>query len=111
MQLLFLEQGERLIARPEGRMEASGGAELASAIGQRLRPDTKSVTIDLAQLEIVNFGAIRAVLRLARSLKDQQRSIDFLNGNHAVRDAFDQAGLDDFFPFTPPYISTRGIPK
>ena len=26
----------------------------------------------------------------------------------AVRDALDQAGLDDFFPFTPPYISNRG---
>ncbi|MEO7277249.1 MAG: STAS domain-containing protein [Sphingomicrobium sp.] len=111
MKVAFVEVGELLIARPQGRVEAGDGAELALSIGQRLRPNTKSVTVDLGQLEFVNFGGIRAILRLARSLKGQQRSIDFLNGNHAVRDALDQAGLDDFFPFLPPYISTRGTPK
>ncbi|MEO6225432.1 MAG: STAS domain-containing protein [Sphingomicrobium sp.] len=111
MQVVFLEQGERLIARPEGRMEAADGAELAASIEQRLGPTTKAVSIDLAQLDFVNFGGIRAILRLARWLTRQQRGIDFLNGNEAVRAALDQAGLDDFFPFQPPYISTRGILK
>ena len=108
MQVTFFEEAERLIARPEGRMEAADGTELASDIQRRLQSGTKSVTIDLAQLEFVSFGGIRALLRLARSLRRDQRSIDFLAGNQLVRDALDQAGLDDFFPFTPPYISNRG---
>ena len=62
----------------------------------------------LDRLDFISFGGIRAILRLARSLKDQGRSLEFADGTEAVRDALDQAGLDDFFPFTPPYISNRG---
>jgi anti-anti-sigma factor len=111
MQVQFLEEGERLIARPQGRMEAADGSDFASAVQQRLHAGTTSVTIDLEQLDFVNFGGIRAILRLARSLKDGQRNLDFVRGGEAVREALDQAGLDDFFPFTPPYISNRGIPR
>lgn len=92
-------------------MEASDGDDFASAVEQRLQAQTKAVTIDLEQLEFVNFGGIRAILRLARSLKGEQRELDFVAGGQAVREALDQAGLDDFFPFTPPYISTRGTPR
>jgi anti-anti-sigma factor len=108
MQVQFSEEGERLIARPQGRMEAADGSDFASAVEQRLQAGTKSVTIDLEQLDFVNFGGIRAILRLARSLKDGHRNLDFVRGGEAVREALDQAGLDDFFPFTPPYISNRG---
>ena len=108
MQVEFLDEGERLVARPEGRMEAVDGDDFATAVGQRLHARTKSVTIDLEELEFVNFGGIRAILRLARSLKGAKKDLDFVRGGEAVRDALDQAGLDDFFPFTPPYVSSRG---
>ncbi len=108
MQAEFLEQGERLIATPQGRMEAADGRDFAAAVQQRLGAAIQSVTIDLEQLSFVNFGGIRALLQLARSLKSGERSLDFVRGGDAVRDALDQAGLDDFFPFTPPYISNRG---
>lgn len=111
MRVQFLEEGGRLIARPQGRMEASDGVDFASALQQRLHPGTKSVTIDLEELDFINFGGIRAVLRFARSLRDEERSLDFVGGNRLVRDALDQAGLDDFFPFTPPYVSARGVPR
>lgn len=111
MQVQFLEEGERLIARPEGRMEAADGSDFAAAVEQRLHAGTKAVTIDLEQLEFVNFGGIRAILQLARSLKGGQRNLDFVRGGETVREALDQAGLDDFFPFTPPYISNRGKPR
>jgi anti-anti-sigma factor len=108
VQLAFSRQGERLTARPEGRMEAADGADLASAVEQRLEPTVRSITIDLAGVEFLNFGAIRAILRLARSLTAGGRELDFLGGSHAVREVLDQAGLDDFFPFSPPYIHTGG---
>ena len=111
MQVEFLEEGERLVARPQGRMEAADGDSFAAAVEQQLKAATKAVTIDLDQLEFVNFGGIRAILRLARSLKDNQKNLDFVRGGETVRDALDQAGLDDFFPFTPPYISNRGTVK
>ena len=47
----FLEEGERLIARPQGRMEEADGVEFGSAVEQRLQPGTRSVTIDLEELE------------------------------------------------------------
>lgn len=111
MQVEFLDEGERLVARPQGRMEAADGADFASAVQQRLRDNTRSLTIDLDKVDFINFGGIRALLRLARSLKESERALDFLRGNKVVRDALDQAGLDDFFPFTPPYVSTRGVPR
>ena len=108
MQVAFSEEGQRLVARPQGRMEAADGDAFAAAVEQRLGPQSKSVTIDLEQLHFINFGGIRALLRLARSLKGARKDLDFVRGGEAVRDALDQAGLDDFFPFTPPYISNRG---
>ena len=108
MQIQFSEQGERLIARPQGRMDAADGIDFAAAVHQRLQAGTKSVTIDLEELDFVDFGGVRAILRLARSLKGGDRALDFVGGGHVVRDALDQAGFHDFFPFTPPFHSSRG---
>jgi len=108
MELQFEEQGERLVARPQGRMDASDGALFAAAIEARLQAPIKSVTIDLDQLEAVDLGGVRTILRLARALKDGERVLDFRNGGHAVREALDQAGFHDFFAFTPPFHSHRG---
>ena len=108
MQVEFDEQKGQLTARPEGRMEAADGDAFAASVEQRLGAGTRSVTIDLDQLEFVNFGGIRALLRLARTLKGRGTELDFVRGGETVRDALDQAGLDDLFPFTPPYVSNRG---
>ena len=83
----------------------------AAALEQRLKPKTKSVTIDLAKLSFINFGAIRALLRLARSLKGSKRDLAFLGGVLVVREHLDQAGFDDFFTFTPPFASNRGTSR
>jgi len=108
MQVEFLEDGERLIARPQGRMEAADGERFSADARQLLQDKIKSVTIDLDRLDSVSFGGIRVILRFARTLKHEKRELDFFGGGEIVRDALDQAGLDDFFPFTPPYISNRG---
>ena len=108
MQVEFQEEAGRLIARPQGRMDAADGTHFASAVQQRLHPGTKSVTIDLEELDFVDLGGVRAILRLGRSLKDGQRDLDFIRGGHAVREALDQAGFHAFFPFTPPFHSSRG---
>ena len=104
----FLEEGERLIALPQGRMDAADGSDFASAVQQRLQAGTKSVSIDLEELDFISLGGIRAVLRFARSLKRDERSLDFLAGSDAVREALHHAGLNNFFPFTPPYIHNGG---
>ena len=111
MHVQFVEEGERLVARPQGRMEAADGRDFASAVQQRLNAETKSLTIDLDGLEFVTFGGIRAILRLARSLNSSRTNLDFVRGSEAVRYALDQAGLDDFFPFTPPYEPKRERPR
>ena len=105
----FLEEGERLIARPQGRMDAADGVQFGSAVEERLQPGTRSVTIDLAELDFVSLGGVRAILRLARSLKGAQKSLDFVHGGETVREALKQAGFDELFAFTPPFHSHRGI--
>ena len=89
-------------------MEAAEGSDFASAVQQRLHAETKSVTIDLEDLDFISLGAIRAILRLARSLKGEERSLDFERGSDAVREALHHAGLNNFFAFTPPYIHNGG---
>ena len=108
MQVRFSDEGERLVARPEGRMEAADGGHFASAVEGRLQPAMRSLSINLDGLEFVSLGGIRAMLRLARSLKGSQRDLDFLGGKDAVREALHQAGMNNFFPFTPPYHPHRG---
>ena len=109
MQVQFHEEGERLVVRPQGRMEAAAGADFASAVEQRLGDGTKTVTIDLEGLDFVDLGGVRDILRLARSLKSNRRDLDFVHGAEAVREALKQAGFDELFPFTPPLHSHRGI--
>ena len=60
MQVQFLEEGERLVAQPQGRMEAADGAGFASAVQGRIHAGTKSLTIDLEELDFVNLGGVRA---------------------------------------------------
>ena len=108
MQVQFLEERERLVARPRGRMEADDGAALASAIEGRLHAGTKAVTVDLGELEFVSLGGIRAILRLARSLKGERRELVFARDSDAVREPLHQAGMDHFFQFSPPYHPHRG---
>jgi anti-anti-sigma factor len=105
------DEGERLLARPRGRMDADSGTDFASAIELQLPPAIKSVTIDLAELEFIGLGGIRALLRLARSLKGSERKLDFAHGSEPVREALHQAGFDHLFAFTPPFASHRGTPR
>ena len=86
MKVEFSEEKQRLGARPQGRMEAADGDDFAAAVEQRLGPEIKSLTIDLDQLQFINFGGIRALLRLARSLKAGPTGLDFVRGGKAVRD-------------------------
>ena len=89
-------------------MEAADATDFASAVEQRLQPATRALTIDLAKLDFVSLGAIRGMLRLARTLKAGERDLDFRNGDNGVRHALDQAGMAEFFAFTPGLHSNRG---
>ena len=108
MQVRFSDEGERLVAHLEGRMEASDASEFAAAVEQRLQPATGGLTVDLAKLDFVSLGAIRGMLRLARTLKAGDRDLDFRHGDAHVRHALDQAGMAEFFAFTPELHSNRG---
>ena len=104
-QFHFAEDGERLIARPHGRMDADAGDEFATADEQSAEAASKSVTIDLAELDFVSLGAVRAILRLARTLKASDRDLGFAHGSAALRETLHQAGFDHLFAFTPPFNS------
>ncbi len=108
MQVQFSDEGEHLVARPQGRMEAPDGSAFAAAVGERLQADTKSVTIDLAQLEFIAFGGLRALLRLGKSLKDRGTRFAIAHVAGPVREALEASGLDEIFPSTPPTSSSRG---
>jgi anti-anti-sigma factor len=104
----FREDGKRLVARPQGRMGAAEGADFASAAEQNLHAGTSLLTIDLEDVEHIGLGGIRAILRLARSLKENEQTVEFANGDDRVREALHQAGFDHLFAFTPPYHPHRG---
>ena len=108
MEVQFIDEAERLIALPEGRMEAGEADAFAASVERRLQPGTRRLTIDLDKLDFVSLGAIRGLLRLARTLKRGGRDLDFRNGAGGVRHALDQAGMAEFFPFTPAIHSNRG---
>jgi len=106
MEIQFSDEGDRLVACPLGRLEAADGGEFIAAVTQHLRDATKLVTLDLRQLAFINFGGIRAILRLARSLQGRGTKLAFLHAGGSVWEALDLSGLDDIFPFEPPM---RGI--
>ena len=103
-----MSEGARLVASPAGHMDADGGERFAAAVHDRLAPDTASVTVDLAGLDQISLGGVRALLRLGRSLKSSRCELAFIHGDPAVRHAFEHAGFDDFFSFTPALHNHRG---
>jgi anti-anti-sigma regulatory factor len=108
VQVELSEEGERLVARPMGRMDAADGSDLAGAVTPRLTPAIRAVSIDLDGLEAISLGGVRAILKLARSLRGGDRGLDFLRGGATVRHALEQAGMADLFAFTPALHSNRG---
>ena len=106
MEIQFSDENDRLIVRPAGRLEAADGDVFAKAVEERLGATTKQVLVDLAQLKFINFGGIRAILRLARSLKARDTGLAFTGAGGAVWEALDISGIDDLFPFDRPI---RGI--
>jgi anti-anti-sigma regulatory factor len=108
VQVDFSEEGDRLVARPVGRMDADDGDAFAAAVAQKLTPASCAVSVDLSTLDTISLGGVRAILKLARSLKSADRNLDFLNGGDGVRHALEQAGMADFFAFTPAFHSNRG---
>lgn len=109
MQVAVTAEGERLVARPRGRLDAAEGSDFALTIEQQLTDAAAAVTVDLAELDHISLAGIRSVLQLARSLKASKRELDFVHGSEAVRDALRQAGFDELFTFDPPFHSHRGI--
>ena len=103
-----MSEGERLVASPAGNLDADGAGRFAAAVQDQLAAATKSVTIDLAGLDHISLGGVRAFLQLGRALRGADRNLEFIHGGHAVRHALEQAGFDDFFAFTPPIHSHRG---
>jgi anti-anti-sigma factor len=108
MKVQFSDEAGRLVATPTGRLEAAEGAELAAAIAGRLGPATRSVVIDLEQLSGIGLGGLRAILRLAKSLKGQGKSLMLKHAAGDVRETLELAGLDEIFPFEPPHPSQGG---
>ena len=89
-------------------MDAADGRDFASAAEGHLQPATKTLVVDLSALEFISLGGVRAILRLARSLRVSRRDLEFLHGSDVVRESLHQAGMNAFFPFTPPYHTHRG---
>lgn len=108
MQVDLSEEGDRLVARPTGRLDAADGPTLADAVQQQLGPAIRAVSIDLSKLDAVSLGGVRSLLQLGRSLKGGERGLDFISGGESVRHALDHAGFGDLFPFTPPLHLHRG---
>ena len=100
----FIGDGTRAIARPSGPLDA----QTADAFVAEVAAAGQSVTIDLTALDHVSLGAIRSFLRLGRTLKASGRTLDFANGSEPVRHAFEAAGFQHFFDFTPPLHPHRG---
>jgi anti-anti-sigma factor len=108
MDVQFLDEGERLIARPHGRLDAAGGVAFAATVEQHLHDGTRLLVIDFEQLDFLAFAGIRALLRVGRTLKARNTGIAFTNANGEVFEALDASGLDEIFAFLPMPPSNMG---
>ena len=97
MDCQLLDDDERLVAHPAGRMEASDGAALIARVQAALTDAAKPVVVDCTQLEFLNFGGIRALLRLGRLLAGQGGRLSFANARGQVAEALMLSGLSAIF--------------
>ena len=91
------KQGNAVIVKVRGRMDAVTAPEFETECGKWIDGGELLLIIDLGGLEYISSAGLRSILAAAKRLKAAQGDIRFCNLNGMVQEVFSISGFSSMF--------------
>ena len=91
------EENGFTVLQVSGRLDAVTAETFATECKPHLAPD-KRIVLDLTTLEYISSAGIRAILLLAKHLKELKGGLAVAGTRGMVKEVFDITGLEKVFP-------------
>lgn len=92
------KQGNAVVVKVKGRMDAVSAPEFEAECGNWVDAGEKTLIVDLGGLEYISSAGLRSILAAAKKIKATQGSISFCNLLGMVREVFSISGFASMFP-------------
>jgi anti-sigma B factor antagonist len=92
------KNGNFMVLRVKGRMDAVTAPEFESCCGKLMEGGDKAFIVDLAGLEYISSAGLRSILSAAKKLKAVQGEIRFCGLKGMVQEVFSISGFATMFP-------------
>jgi len=98
MEFQTSKEGNAIVIKVSGRMDAVTAPEFESECDSRLEKGERFFVVDLGGLEYISSAGLRSILSTAKKLKAAQGSIHFCNLSGMVQEVFTISGFSTMFP-------------
>jgi anti-anti-sigma factor len=98
MELITEKQGEVVVFKLKGRLDALTAPEFEARCQQWLDAGESWFAVDLGELEYISSAGIRTVLLIAKKLKARDGGLGFSRISGMVEKVFTIAGIYSMFP-------------
>ena len=98
MELITEKQGEVVVFKLKGRLDALTAPEFEEKCQRWLDDGESWFAVDLGELEYISSAGIRSILFIAKKLKAQEGALGFSRISGMVKKVFTIAGIYSIFP-------------
>jgi anti-anti-sigma factor len=98
MELITEKQGEVVVFKLKGRLDALTAPEFEQKCLKWLEAGESWFAVDLGELEYISSAGIRSILFIAKKLKAREGSLGFSRISGMVEKVFSIAGIYAMFP-------------
>ena len=101
MNIESTRRGDAVWVRVRGRMDAVSAPGFDEALEQWLEAGTKSLVVDLGEMDYISSAGLRSILAAGKTLKGQGGALVLCNLKGMVKEIFEISGFVSIFPVYP----------
>lgn len=98
MELIQNRRDDTTILALKGRLDSSSSAQFEASLLGLLKSGEKRMILDLRELAYISSSGLRALLKAAKEMKQQNGSISMCGAKDFIREVFEMSGFVSFFP-------------
>jgi anti-sigma B factor antagonist len=89
--------GDIWVFRPIGRIDAGHSADLDASLTEGIRQGMHRIVVDLTDVSYIASSGLRAIIKAAKSVKNDEGSVQVCGMNEQVMEVFRLSGLSKIF--------------
>ena len=97
MEIQSTKQGQAVIIKPKGRMDAATAPAFEQACDKLLQTGEKAVVVDLSALEYISSAGLRTILSVGKKIKGASGKLALCSLSGMVKEVFDISGFTTMF--------------